>query len=349
MDAEILLRLLAYALLLCLSGFFSGSETALFSLGPVQLMRLQEGGDPRLPMLRRLLEHPRRLIATIFIGNELVNVGASALMAGVVYRGLGQERPALATILSTSISVMLILLLGEITPKNVAARLVEQWSLVATRPIALLAVLMAPVRWVIEQIADAVVRWVGGGAQQPDPRVGEDEFRTMVDVANKKGQLDDREMELIHNVFEFGDRKVHQVMTPASDVFSVSSDISLEEVVRLVSQSRHSRVPVYLGSRQNVVGLLLAKDLVAAAHKIDAGSSKLDDFVYRPYYVPRTTKCERLLKEFRHRRMHLAMVVDEYGKWVGLVSMEDLLEVMFGEIRDEKDVPLESSQGVPIP
>lgn len=353
-DADAVLRLALFFGLLALSGFFSSAETALFSISSVQQLRLAEEGHPAAARLRALLARPRRLIATIFIGNELVNVGASALMASLASRYLGRWSELTIAIVSTSISVMLILLLGEIVPKNLAARVPERWALLATRPIAAVAWLMAPLRLLIERIADAVVYLVGGRQAPPAARAGvsEGEYRAMVDMVSAGGDLDRREMQLILNVFDFGERRVAEVMTPAARVFALPDDLSLSEVIARVRANRYSRIPVYHGSRDRVVGILLAKDLIAPLHAQSAAPAPsagvaeahapawmvgLKRWLRPPYFVPRATKCQQLLHEFRRRRGHQAIVVDEYGRFAGLVTMEDLLEEMFGEIRDEKE------------
>ncbi|MBK8480114.1 MAG: HlyC/CorC family transporter [Proteobacteria bacterium] len=354
-DAETVLRLVIFVALLVLSGFFASAETALFSISSVQQLRLEEEGHPAASRLRQLLARPRRLIATIFIGNEMVNVGASALMAALASRYLEDQNEVVVTVVSTSISVMLILLFGEIVPKNLAARIPERWALASTRPIAAMALVMAPLRLVIERIADAVVYLVGDRQRPAGQRAGvsEGEFRAMVDVVSAGGELDRREMQLIHNVFDFGERRVADVMTPAARVFALPDDLSLSEVIARVRANRYSRIPVYHGSRDRVVGILLAKDLIPPLHAQDFGPRLpsagpderspawmvgLQRWLRPPYFVPRATKCVQLLHEFRRRRAHQAIVVDEYGRFSGLVTMEDLLEEMFGEIRDEKEI-----------
>jgi putative hemolysin len=360
-EADLALRLLLYFGLLLLSGFFSGSETAMFSLGRVRLLRMHEEGHPNASLIESLLARPRRLIATIFIGNEFVNIGASALLAGVMHRHLSPHGDTLVTVVSTCVSVALILLLGEITPKNVAAQTVERWAATAARPISLLAVMMAPLRWVIERIADIVVGLVGDRVPRPAASVGENEFRTMVDVVSAGGELDQREMELIHNVFEFGDRRVGDVMTPADAVLAVPYDQSLGWILERVRSNRFSRIPVYRGRRERVIGVLYAKDLIGMVHRVPSSAGQttkeqsvvtanigIRSLLHPPYFVPRATKCEQLLRVFRRRRIHMAIVVDEYGNFAGLITMEDLLEEMFGEIMDEKEItPPVAPEGAP--
>ena len=342
MDAEIALRLIAYTLLLLMSGFFSGSETALFGLGEVDLRGLEERGHPRVTLLRRLLSEPRRLIATIFIGNELVNIGASTLLATVTDRYMHEHGQLAVTTTSTVVSVFLILMLGELTPKNLAVELSTRWATVAARPIAVLSAVMAPLRWGIERIADVVVRLIGDPEHARAAAVGEEEFRTLVDVVRADGDIDESEYRLINNIFDFGDRRVTEVMTAADAVFAVSEDIDLADLMDKVRSQRFSRIPVYRGHRDRVVGVLHAKDLVALAHRIDRRQPLMRDLLHTAMFVPKTTMCRDLFRDFRRRRNHLALVVDEYGSLVGLLTIEDLLEEMFGEIKDEKELPLPS-------
>jgi putative hemolysin len=340
MDPVIILKLGLFLALVLMSGFFAGSETALFSISPVQLMKLDEEGHPRAALVRELLAQPRRLIATIFIGNELVNIGASAIMASISHYYLAARGEWLVLLVSTAISVCLILFIGEITPKNIAVRVVERWSCASARWLWVLSAVMAPVRWVVEKIADLVVLAV---ARRVPPAhataLGEGEFLTMVDAVQAEGELDEEESSLIHKVFEFGDRRVSDVMTPADRVFALSANLPVGRVLEEVRRSVYSRVPLYQGSRDRIAGVLYAKDLITVAFRLDRRQPRLQDLMHPAYFVPKTTKCEQLFREFRRRRTHLALVVDEYGHFLGLVTMEDLLEEVFGEIKDEKELP----------
>ena len=280
MEGEILRLLLFFALLL-MSGFFSGSETALFSLARVQLIKLGEDGHPRAGLIRSLLDHPRRLIATSFIGNEFVNIGASALMASTVSRFAGHLGDVLVTFISTGISVTLILFLGEITAKNLAVRLVQKWSIAAARPLLLLSWVMAPLRFVIEKIADLVVYLVDRKVEQPeDDAVGESEFLTMVDAGSEEGVIDEGEQELIHNIFKFGDRRVVEVMTPGAEVFALSASTPMGRVLSMVKQSQYSRIPVYQGAKERIKGVVYAKDLIATAYRLPGRKVRLQDLLH---------------------------------------------------------------------
>lgn len=339
MDSGIVLRILFFGALILCSGFFAGSETALFSIGKVQLLRLREEQHPAAGLLERLLGDPRRLIATIFIGNELVNIAASTIAASVSNHYIHSHGPVAVVLVSTLVSVPLILLFGEITPKNLAADLGERWATRVARPLTWLATAFSPLRFLIEAIADATVRLLGrsaaghGGATG----VGEDEFRTAVEVARQEGEIDPGERQLIHRLLDFGDRAVTEVMTPADRVFALSYNLPLARVIEEVQKSHYSRIPIYEHDKNQVIGILLVKDLVRVARGLGAERRGLREMLRPPLFVPRSTKCEALLRDFQKRKTHLALVVDEYGRTVGLVTLEDLLEELFGEITDEKE------------
>ena len=330
-------RLLLMAGLLAGSGFFAGSETSLFSLSRVQRERLARSGRGADRGIVKLLSDPRRLIATILIGNELINITFSSLATGVVehlFPGCGRVGVILLT---TALAVPVILIFGEITPKSIALAIAERWARVASYLLRGFAFIATPVRVIVNGVAGGIVRLLGGGAKAPPPRaLGEAEFKALVDAGSEEGTLEAAERRLIHNVFAFGDRSVADIMTPARKVFSLSFDLPLARLAQEVVRAGFSRVPVYRRRREEIVGLLFAKDLVGLAGGRLAGRT-LKDLLRPPVYVPKTTKSDRLFREFQRRRTHLALVVDEYGRLVGLVTMEDLLEELFGEIRDEKE------------
>jgi len=336
-DSAIVLRLIFLVALILFSGFFSGSETAMFSLAKVKLLQLREQAHPRAELVDRLLSNPRRLIATIFIGNEMVNIATSTLAAAVTEHYLHRLGPAFVVLVSTSITVPLILLFGEITPKNLAMQLGERWATFASRPLDLLARLFAPLRAGIEAIADWTVKMVGKRAPVQATGFGEDEFRTALEVARQEGAIDPAERQLIHRLLDFGDRAVGDVMTPADRIFALSYNLPLARVIDEVRKSHYSRIPIYERNRNQVIGVLLAKDLVRIAHGSGGERRSLREMLRPPLFVPRSTLCPALLQQFQLRSTHMALVVDEYGRTVGLVTLEDLLEEMFGEITDEKE------------
>ncbi|HEY7954559.1 MAG: hemolysin family protein [Polyangia bacterium] len=339
------------------SAFFAGAETSLFSLSRVSREALATREDAGSRRVLALLSNPRRLIVTIILCNELINIGASSLMATMTAAGLTHfwpgVREAVQAVVATLVMVPLLLLFGEMAPKSLAIRIGESWARAVSLPLRVVMVLITPVRWILSAIAGALVTIIGGRRPAAAEGLREEEFRALVDVGSEVGELQVAERRLIHNVFEFGDTNVGKVMTPADQVFALPYEMPLGRLVEAVAEERYSRVPIYRTAKPkarrpgepparptevvgDVVGVLLAKDLVGYARGQLEGHT-IAELLHPPLFVPRTTKCDRLFREFQRQRTHLALVVDEYGKLAGLVTMEDLLEELFGEIADEKE------------
>jgi CBS domain containing-hemolysin-like protein len=341
-------RLVGVAALLVASGLLSGSETALLSLSKVKREAMAGRGDRRDRAVLGLLANPRRLIVTIILFNELVNVGISTMMTGVGEHTLGLfgvHRTLWVTLATAVATVPLVLMFGEVTPKTVALRVAETWARVVAGPITLLMWAVTPVRVVLQLVSDGITRLLGGRAPTQQEGIREAEFRALVDVGEEEGELEVAERQLIHNVFEFGDRAVGDVMTRGEELFTLPYEMPLGKMVDAVAASRYSRVPIVRkgaarGGRHRVdevIGVLHAKDLVGYAFGHLEGHT-IQELLRPPFFVPRSTKCDRLFREFQRRKTHIALVLDEYGRLAGVVTMEDLLEELFGEIVDEKEV-----------
>jgi putative hemolysin len=336
-------------LLLVCSAFFSGSETALFSLSRVQREALGRREDRKSQRLAALLANPRRLIVTIIVANELINIANASLSATITNRLLPYVSERGQVVITAAVMVPLILLVGEMTPKSLAVRIGESWARVVSGPLTLFQYVIAPVRFVLSIVSGAVLALFGARNQPIEAGVREEEFRALVDVGSEEGELQVAERRLIHNVFEFGDTPVGKVMTPAERVFALPYEMPLGRMVDAISQQHYSRVPIYRGGRIDpkarqqgkrapleVVGIVHAKDLVTYASRGLEGHT-VQDLLHPPFFVPRTTTCDRLFREFQRRKTHISLVVDEYGRLLGVVTMEDLLEELFGEIADEKE------------
>lgn len=354
MAGFLLARLAAIVFLLAASAFFSGAETALFSLSRVEREKLATREDRRARRVLSLLAQPRRLIVSIIVCNELINITNSSLMATVTAHVAAGLRQPLQVVLATAVMLPLILFFGEMLPKSLALRLGERWARAVSWPLAMVAYLVTPVRLVLQTVASGVLGLVGARPMTRQEGLREEEFRALVDMGSQEGELQVAERRLIHNVFEFGDTTVGKVMTPAEKVFALPYEMPLGRMVEAIGGQRFSRVPIFRsgkvsrGGRQpslaraltrrpmEVVGILLAKDLVGYAWGALEGHT-VQDLLHPALFVPRTTKCDQLFREFQRKRTHIALVVDEYGRLLGLVTMEDLLEELFGEIADEKE------------
>ncbi|MBI1987220.1 MAG: HlyC/CorC family transporter [Nitrospinae bacterium] len=324
--------------LLLLSAFFSGSEAALFSLGHWRLKQLEEKEHPRVKTIISLLSQPRRLILSLLIGNELVNVAASALVASIFIEYLGYSSRWLAIAIMTP----LLLIFGEITPKVIAVKDPVKFSGWVASPLHLFVSVVTPLRIIFKWIAEGIIFLLRGQAPAQSNIIRQDEFRTLVEVGEKEGVLEASERELIQNVFEFGDTPVSEVMTPRTDIFCLSSDLTLEEVLEEIRRTPYSRIPVYQETnKDNIIGILYAKELLIPEKVRDRWEDKasLRSFLRPPYFIPWSKKALDLFKDFQKRKTHLAIVVDEYGGIAGLVTMEDLMGLLFGEMEDEYDIP----------
>ncbi|GAB4520107.1 MAG: hemolysin family protein [Haliangiales bacterium] len=320
------------------SGFFSGTEVAMFSLRRVDREQMARSTRRTDTLVARLLARPRRLIATLLLGNELVNVSVSAVIAGMaplLYPGRDEVTLAL---LATFTALPILLLLGEITPKTIAIKTAASWSRNASRPLWLFGLVVTPLRMLVLAAADLLLWPFGGSTRQGMLRdLSEEEFRRLVDAGNAEGEVDAREQRFIHSVFEFGDKTVAEVMEPRDRIFALSARLSFPQLMREVVARGFSRVPIYDRGLHQIRGILHAKDLLIESIRPASERRPLGGFLHEPLYVPPSLKLETLFRDFKQRKSHMALVVDEHGRLVGLITMEDLLEELFGEIRDERE------------
>ena len=337
------MKFLLIPLLIIASAFFSASETAFFALRRVDLMRWKKEGNRMADVIGKMLETPSRLIATMFIGNELVNVSLSSVLAALLIPMI----PAYGEIVALAAGTLVILILGDITPKCIVWPRAKSFSAFSARPLLLFSRIVAPVRFLMEILAKGILRLLGGG-EVAGKRAAftEREFRALVDVGGESGTLDPGERELIHNIFELTDQRAGEIMTPLADVFMVPVDIPRPELLAQFRKYRRSRIPVYRGERREVTGILYLRDLL----RPPAGGEEeapLSGLLKPPFVVPTSKKLPLLMRDFQRLKVHLALVVDEFGEIVGIVTLEDVLEELFGEIREEHD--REEKELVPRP
>jgi len=334
MDITLWAELVLFVVLMGLSGFFSSAETSLFSLSKIQLEQMRRDGHASLSRIERLLSQPRRLIVTILIGNEFVNVAASVISAAIVIQLLGAENK----FVNLFIMVPILLLVGEITPKTLAIRNNVAFASIQSYYIALFADLISPLRWLVRLVADWVTTLIVGRERSRANIVTVDMVRTLAREAVGEGVLNPVEARYIDHIFEFGDKTVEDVMTPRSNVLFLSADMALGDMLQELRRTRRTKVPVYQEHRNNILGILYARDLLGLEpdelSRLDEGKRQL---LRPPYFVPETKLAADLFHTFRKRKLSLALVVDEYGGVTGLVSMEDLLECIFGDLPSASD------------
>jgi len=334
LDIALFIELVLFVVLMLLSGFFSSSETSLFSLNDLQLEQMRRDDNPRIALIERMLSEPRRLIVTILIGNEFVNVAASVISAAIVIQLFGAENK----LVNLFIMVPILLLVGEITPKTLAIRNNVQFATFQSQPIDLFARMIAPLRWAIRHVAEWFTTLIVGSELDRGSIVTRDMVRTLAQEAVGDGVLDQDEAQYIEQIFDFGNRTVEDLMTPRSNVEFLSSELPIGEMVKELKRTRHTKFPVYAGHRDSVKGMLHARDLLAAdLATLERHPEALADILREPYFVPETKSASDLFHTFRKRRLSVALAVDEYGGITGLISMEDLLECIFGDIPSPSD------------
>jgi putative hemolysin len=336
------MKVLLIPFLIIASAFFSASETAFFALRRVDLMRWKKEGNRMADVIGKMLETPSRLIATMFIGNELVNVSLSSVLAALLIPLFSAHGEIVALAVGT-----LAILIEDITSKCIVWPRAKSFSLFSARPLLLFSRIIAPVRFLMEIMAKGILHLLGGGeVAGKRATFTEREFRALVDVGGEHGMLDPGERELIHNIFELTDQRAGEIMTPLADVFMVPVDIPRQELLAQSRKYRRSRIPVYRGERREVIGILYLRDLLRPLAE-GQEEAPLSGLLKPPFVVPTSKKLPLLLREFQRLKVHLALVVDEFGEIVGIVTLEDVLEELFGEIREEHD--REEKELVPRP
>ncbi len=327
-----------FLVLLIFSGFFSGSETAYFSLNSVVLDRLAKSRDRRSQRIVALLSTPKRLLITILIGNTLVNVTAAAIATILtsnwfVSVGFNQN---LGIILNVVVVTFLILVVSEITPKIYAVKNAEKFARAVSLPLLSIFRFFYPLSFIIDKTISVLVKVFPMEEAEEEKFLHPNEFQALLDLGESEGELESDEKKLIHSIFEFGDTIVREIMIPRTDMVCISHDIRIEEVVKIIAVKGHTRIPVYEETVDQVRGIIHAKDLLPQI--IDGNTTKtILDFARPALFVPEAKKIDDLLKVFQKERQHMAIVVDEYGGTAGLVTLEDVLEEIVGEIRDEYD------------
>ncbi|MDD4163590.1 MAG: hemolysin family protein [Methanothrix sp.] len=324
-----LLALLGF--LLCLSAFFSASETALMSLSKIRLIHMLEEKMKGAGVINQLRENPSKLLGTILVGNNLVNIGASSIATVLAINYFGDTGIGIAT----GIMTVLVLIFGEITPKALAAQKSEKISLMVARPISILAYLLSPIVFVFTQIASLFMRLLGCKSNANLPSITEEELKSMVNLGEEEGVIEDHEKTMICNVFDFGDQLIKDVMIQRMDIVAININATYDEIIKIIKTEQYSRYPIYSKRIDNIVGILNVKELV---YRDFEEVFDIKKFVKKPYYTFEFMNTAELFKEMKKRRTHMAIVLDEYGGTAGIITIEDLVEEIVGDISDEYDM-----------
>ena len=332
--------LILIGLCIILSAFFSSSEAAFLALERIRLVHLLNTNKPGAQRVAGLLKRPERLLSTILLGNNLVNVAFTALITVVSLNLLGEGREALATILATVAGTVLLLIFGETIPKTIAVHQAERISFWYARPLKMLEMLFWPIIFLLQGMTNWTTKLLGVNPEARDS-ITEGELLSLIDIGEAEGTFESSEAELLQNVFRFGDRQVREVMTPRPEMVSVQRSATLSEFLNVYGAHSHTRFPVYNDSSENIIGILSAKDVLRSM--ASNGGMELDatvtDVIRRPLFVPETKRTAELFEEMRKDGHQMAIIVDEYGGLAGLVTLKRLSEEVVGAHGEEGEAP----------
>ena len=327
-------------LLIGLSAFFSSSEIAMFSLAPHRLEKLAEEGGASAETLADLKSDPHRLLVTILVGNNIVNIAMSSIATGLLSFYLtGGAAVAIATLGITA----LVLLFGESAPKSYAVENTESWALTIARPLKLSEYVLMPLIVTFDYLTRQVNRITGGRAAIETSYVTRDEIRDIIQTGEREGVIEEDEREMLQRIFRFTNTIAKEVMTPRLDVTAIATDADIEEAIETCVQGGHARLPIYDGSLDNVIGVVHLRDLVRDRNYGEGGIDlELEDLIEPVLHVPESKNVDELFSEMRRERMHMVIVIDEFGTTEGIVTIEDLTEEIVGEILEGgEDEPIE--------
>lgn len=330
MDSSDAIQFLALIILICLSAFFSSAETSMTTVNKIRIQSLAEQGDKRASILLTVIEDSGKLLSTILIGNNIVNISASSLATTITMRLFGNA----AVSISTGIITLLVLIFGEITPKTMASLHAEKMALSYARIIHFLMFLLTPVIFLVNKMAKGVLTLLRVDDSVKGNTITEHELRTLVNVGHKEGVIETEERQMIYNVFDFGDSQAQDVMVPRIDVTFADVNSSYEDLIQLFREEKHTRFPVFEETTDNIIGIVNVKDLLLTDQK---------DFTLRKilrdaYFTYEYKKTSELLMEMKEHSVSFAVVLDEYGATSGIVTLEDLVEEIVGDIHDEYDI-----------
>ena len=323
-------QLIAIIILLCLSAFFSSSETALTTVNQIRMRTLADNGDKRAARVLHVTGNPGKMLSAILIGNNIVNLSASSISTSLAIHLFGNTGAGIAT----GILTFLILIFGEVTTKTMATIKADSMSLTVAAPIGLLMKILTPVIFIINKLSLGLMFLLHVNIKDAQKKMTEEELRTIVDVSQENGVIEHEERDMIHNLFDFGDAEAKEIMVPRIDMTFVQADATYQEVLDIFRQDMFTRLPVYEDSTDNVIGIINMKDFLL---QNDTPEFSVRNLLREPYFTYEHKNTADLFLEMRKSSISLAIVLDEYGVTAGLITLEDLLEEIVGEIRDEYD------------
>lgn len=330
MDPSVAIRIVILMFLLFLSAFFSCSETALTTVNRIRIRTLIEEGNKKAVMLEKVIENPGKMLGAILIGNNIVNISSSSLATVLAIDILGDTGAGVAT----GVITLLVLIFGEITPKTFATLNAEKIALFVAGIIYGLMWLLTPAIYIVNKLSRGILKLLRVNPDNKATAITETELRTIVEVGHEEGILETEEHQMINNVFEFGDTRARDIMVPRIDMVFVSIDSTYQELLDIYEQHHYTRLPVYEESSDNVIGIINIKDLLLYKHEHEFS---VKNYLRGAYFTYESKRLSELLLEMKKTSVNIAIVLDEYGVTAGLITLEDLLEEIVGEIRDEYD------------
>ena len=332
MDTGYVVQIVLLVVLLILSAFFSMSETALTSLSKIRIRHMVEEGVKGAKLVEKLTEDPNKLLGAILIGNNIVNIGASSIATSLAVKIISNDS---GVAIATAVMTVLVLIFGEITPKTIAKQKSEKVALRVSNPIKLCVLIFKPLIAIFTGISSVFIRLFGADPNKSEPFITQEELKTMVGVSEEEGVLEDVEKEMIFNVFDFADLQVKDVMKQRVDIIALNVDDDYEKALSVIREEQFSRFPVYNETIDDIVGILNVKDLIMIDK--DKDDFKITDYTREPFYTFEFKKITEVFNEMKKTRNHMAVVLDEYGGTVGIITIEDLVEEIVGDIEDEYD------------
>lgn len=330
MDPSVAIQFIVLIVLLLLSAFFSSAETSLVTVNQIRMRSLADEGNKKAARVLKITSNSSKMLSAILIGNNIVNIFASSLATTITLQLWGNRFVSL----TTGILTLLVLIFGEITPKTIATFHAEKIAMTYSGVISLLIKVLTPVIFIINKLANGFLFILGLDPGKKAASITEDELRTIVDVSHEEGVIEKEERQMIKNVFDFGDSQAKDVMIPRIDMTCVSIDSRYDEIISVFRTDKYTRLPVYEDSVDNVIGIINVKDLLLCE---DKASFNVRDILRKPYYTYEFKKTSELMEELKKTSNNFTIVIDEYGSTVGMITLEDLLEEIVGEIRDEYD------------
>lgn len=329
MDTDSIAQIIIIIILLLLSAFFSSAETAFTMVNKIRIRSLIEDGNKRAITVGKIIDNSGKMLSAILIGNNIVNISASALMTSLTIRLWGSY----ATGIATGVMTVLVLIFGEITPKTTATIYAEKFALVYAPVVYFIMFIFTPVIFIIDKLSGVILKLIHVDANNKHNKITEEELRTFVQVSHEDGVIESNEKKIINNLFDFGDTEAKDVMIPRIDMTLADVNTGYDDIIELFRETKYTRIPIYEGNPDNVIGILNIKDLILSQHN----DFNIRSIMRKPFFTYEHKNTSELFNVMQRSSHSISIVLDEYGSTAGMITTEDLLEEIVGEIRDEYD------------